>query len=751
MQKIFRATAFFAILFLFISSHASAQSLLPFAGENGAETQDGVSLPDPLTREAIRDVLSGIDDSQARQLLLQELEKQVAAREAELQRQTEQSLGTAVSNLVGDLGRSLYEPVEVAPSILPAVEKLITDFLAGRGDASIWLLPFNLLMAVACGVALTWLVSFAIRKKEALVIAKTPETLWGRIGIIFFRFLMQGLRVVTFMIGGIAYNEIANASVPNDQELVRILGAAIGWTFLAFMIGRFFLSPKRPDLRLCHVDDEGARFLTWRIGLIFGWSAFSLGILFKLQIFGWTLGETRLGFWLNVIFTLLIIVTIWQGRGHITKMVAGPDEITPLWRRLADAWPYIAIGLIAAQWLIVEIFVATGNLQFLSLTAINITCVIILVLPLLEHTIPALVRGTWIVSDDATDTEKKIGAIMQESGVRCTQLAVFILILALLSWLWGFSFSDIASQNAGTQFAGALTAIFFILLVSFGIFEFVTVATERKMIRERAALEEKDPTSAAYGLTRLETVLPLVRVVVKVVVVVIAGLAILAQLGINILPLLAGAGVAGIAIGFGAQALVRDIISGIFFLIDDAFRKDEYIDIGTCMGTVEKLSIRSMQIRHHDGLLNTVPFGEIKQVTNYSRDWGIMRLLLRVPYDTDVLRLAELINELGEQLMDDPEIGEKFTVKLTSQGVIDTDDSALIFRVAYMTKALDQWAMRGQVYAKIREMFDREGIKFAAREVTVRVTGDEGDPITDDTQQKIAAAAHSVVSAEGKI
>ena len=131
---------------------------------------------------------------------------------------------------------------------------------------------------------------------------------------------------------------------------------------------------------------------------------------------------------------------------------------------------------------------------------------------------------------------------------------------------------------------------------------------------------------------------------------------VLSSLGVDIGPLLAGAGVVGIAIGFGAQTLVRDIVSGVFFLLDDAFRVGEYIDLGNVMGTVEKISIRSMQLRHHRGALNTVPFGEIRYLTNYSRDWAIMKLEFRVTYDTDVALVKKIFKEINAALMANPEI-----------------------------------------------------------------------------------------------
>lgn len=143
----------------------------------------------------------------------------------------------------------------------------------------------------------------------------------------------------------------------------------------------------------------------------------------------------------------------------------------------------------------------------------------------------------------------------------------------------------------------------------------------------------------------------------------------MSALGLNIGPLLAGAGVVGIAIGFGAQALVRDIVSGILFSIDDAFCTGEYIDVGLAKGSVEKISIRSLRLRHHLGQINTIPFGEIKNVTNFSRDWVIMKLELRLPFDTDLERVRKLVKGVGRDMLADPELGPNFLQPLKSQGV----------------------------------------------------------------------------------
>ena len=288
-----------------------------------------------------------------------------------------------------------------------------------------------------------------------------------------------------------------------------------------------------------------------------------------------------------------------------------------------------------------------------------------------------------------------------------------------------------------------------ILFIGYILFHFFRVWIDSKIAEETddgAAEAELGDEGGEGGQSRLATLLPLFRGAILAVVVVTIALIALMEIGINVSPLFAGAGVVGLAVGFGSQTLVRDIFSGAFFLMDDAFRKGEYIDIGDVKGTVEKISLRSFQLRHHLGALNTIPFGEIKVLTNYSRDWVIMKLPLRVTYDTDVEKVRRLIKKLGQELLSDPVIGENFIQPLKSQGVIEMQDSAMIIRVKFMTKPGDQWLVRKKVYEEIRELFAREGIRFAHREVTVRLAdGKESEDLTPTQREAVTGAVQAAI------
>jgi small-conductance mechanosensitive channel len=149
--------------------------------------------------------------------------------------------------------------------------------------------------------------------------------------------------------------------------------------------------------------------------------------------------------------------------------------------------------------------------------------------------------------------------------------------------------------------------------------------------------------------------LPLLRAAFGILVAVIAALIVLSRLGIDTGPLIAGAGVFGLAISFGSQSMVRDIISGLFYMWDDAFRVGEYIDTGRLKGTVEKLGIRSLKLRHHNGPLHTIPYGQLGAVTNLSRDFATIKFNLKLEPGTDIELVRRTAKQIGLAMQQDPD------------------------------------------------------------------------------------------------
>ncbi|MDH3231682.1 MAG: mechanosensitive ion channel family protein, partial [Alphaproteobacteria bacterium] len=299
--------------------------------------------------------------------------------------------------------------------------------------------------------------------------------------------------------------------------------------------------------------------------------------------------------------------------------------------------------------------------------------------------------------------------------------------------LFNFDDASIGGRMARAALDIALTV--FVGYLAWGLLKAV-------LMRHMPTTTEEQPGGDGGGTantTRLGTVLPLFMRTAQVSIVVMVVMVILSALGVNIGPLLAGAGVIGIAVGFGAQTLVRDLVSGLFFLIDDAFRRGEYIDIGKVRGTVERINVRSLVLRHHLGPLHTVPYGEIKYLTNYSRDWMIMKLEFRVGYDTDVDKVKKIFKKIGQEMLEHPEMGQDFIEPFKSQGVKAMEDSAMIVRGKFMAKPGKQFSIRKEIYTRVQKAFQEAGIQFAHRRVTVELPPDLELP--PEKKKEIAEAA----------
>jgi moderate conductance mechanosensitive channel len=231
-----------------------------------------------------------------------------------------------------------------------------------------------------------------------------------------------------------------------------------------------------------------------------------------------------------------------------------------------------------------------------------------------------------------------------------------------------------------------------------------------RRLRQLAPLDPHAPPSEN---TRLLTLLPLLRTTLAIAFLLLFTLSSLWTLGIQIAPLLAGAGIFGLAIGFGAQTLVRDVISGVFFLIEDVFRVGEYIESGTnTKGTVEHISFRTVALRHHNGPLTFVPYGLLGAVRNDSRDWVIDKFNLPLPLAVDSEKIRKMIKGIGEEMTLDPELGPLIREPL--KGKLDrVDPGVKIFRCKFMTAPGCQFDVRTAALKKIEAALVEAGIPFA--------------------------------------
>ena len=288
----------------------------------------------------------------------------------------------------------------------------------------------------------------------------------------------------------------------------------------------------------------------------------------------------------------------------------------------------------------------------------------------------------------------------------------------LIAWLLGLDLVAMTMRDtlATRLLRGAINAVVIVLLADFA-WHLARAWIDRRLAEANAGGDAT--VDEIRRRARLRTLLPILRNVLLVVLVVMAGLMALSALGVQIGPLIAGAGVIGVAVGFGAQTIVKDIISGMFYLLDDAFRVGEYIVSGSYKGTVESFSLRSIKLRHHRGYLYTVPFGELGAVQNMSRDWVIDKLSVGVTYDTDLDQAKRIIKQIGKELQADPEFAPHIIETLKMQGVEQFGDFAIQLRMKMTTKPGEQFVIRRRAYGMIKKAFAANGIEFAFPTVTV--------------------------------
>ena len=271
----------------------------------------------------------------------------------------------------------------------------------------------------------------------------------------------------------------------------------------------------------------------------------------------------------------------------------------------------------------------------------------------------------------------------------------------------------------GWLFARNVLSVLLVVVGGLLAWEVVRIRIDRRLSEETSLPGEEMEEGGGAGGSRSATLLMLLRKFILSVIVVMGTLIALSALGVDIAPLIAGAGVIGLAIGFGAQTLVKDIISGVFFLIDDAFRVGDYVEAGTAKGTVEQISLRSMKLRHPRGMVFTIPYGGLKILQNFSRDYIISKLDFRVRYDADIDKIRKIIKRINKDFMADEELSQGMLSDIKSMGVRKMEDSAMILRIKFKTVPGRQFVVQKELYRRVQEAFRKNGIEFAHRNVTV--------------------------------
>ncbi len=501
------------------------------------------------------------------------------------------------------------------------------------------------------------------------------------------------------------------------------------------LVSRFLLAPGDPALRLVEVEDQGAVFL--HRGLLGLTAIFAIGVLTcgTLLVLGISAESHRfLVLAVGTLLALTLVALVWRSRGR--RFLPSPgrqeDAVAPVAGGLGADLSRLRHQLAMAYVIGVYIFWVAGHLggtspqrggALFSLLAVPLFLV-------LDRLFQQALRSQWLkgyfltadageegappmaVDPAAAEDFERHARIMG----RLFRLALFVLLFYWVWRLWGL---PLVFGGAVTR---ALFNIFVTLLLAYLVWEFTKAAIRRRIGPEEAvdpnAVADEDGDWAAPQ-DRAYTLLPLVRKFIGTTLGVMVVMIVLSSIGVDIGPLLAGAGVVGLAVGFGAQKVVRDIFSGFFFLMDDAFRVGEYLDAGGVSGTVEAITLRTIKLRHHRGMLQIVPLGDLKSVTNYMRGGIVVKFDLQLPYDTDIELVRKIVKKVGEKMLADGELGPDFIRPVKSQGVRSVGDSVMTFRVKFTAKPGRHFVIRREALRRITQALEAKGIRYAHRKVIV--------------------------------
>ncbi|WP_245451141.1 mechanosensitive ion channel family protein [Borborobacter arsenicus] len=497
---------------------------------------------------------------------------------------------------------------------------------------------------------------------------------------------------------------------------------------LVMAFGRILLAPvgapspseERGHLRLVPASDAEAHFWYRRLTifagyLMAGWATASL-----LPALGFSPPSTRLiAYLLGIGLLLLAIEIVWRrpDRAAATQRLSARDWLLTIY--LIVLWGLWVAGLSGLLWL--------------GIYALLLPKVLI---------IAGQAAEALTTRQQEAASANSIRTVMINRGARALVILLAVLWLAMI---WRMNPSALAESNTPMTriMRGILQGAVILLLADF-LWHLSKAYIGRRL--ELSTVDDTVSPAEAARRGRLRTLLPIFRNMLAVLLGTVAVLMVLSGLGVQIGPLIAGAGIFGVAIGFGSQALVKDVISGVFYMLDDAFRVGEYIQSGSYMGTVESFSLRSVRLRHHRGPVFTVPFGELGAVQNMSRDWVIDKFRIRVPFDTDVRVVKKLLKGIGAEMLADPELAPQIIETVKMKGVEQFGDFGMELSFSVMTKPGYQSVIRRRAYTMIQQAFAENGIHFAQPTVQVG-SGDKkeaamaANTVVSLAQQKAAQAA----------
>jgi len=631
---------------------------------------------------------------------------------------------TGVSARVNDVAAALPGTVR-AIADLPGLWDSLTALVANPVARTRLLdAAWKLGLSLGAGLVAQWLLGRAVRGLRRRLEAATPEeanalTWLRRLPLLLGRLLLDLLPIAGFWLTTHSVLDVVRP-LPTT-ELIGLM-AAQTWILAAasYALADMLLAPGADHLRLLPVSDGvAARGLVWlRRLLLVGVGGYALAEAGRLLGLSWVAYDTVLNIAL-LAMTLMLLRLVWRQREMVAaalrappvtvgeKPDAGRIVMRGLRDRAAGLWHLVAIGWLLALWVIWALDVPDGFRRLITVSALTLAAAV--AAKLADEGVRRLLVSTLrpspeVLRRDPTAAARAASYVPAISGLVSIIVAACGTLLVLQAW----GFNALGWFDTGTLGARMLSTLLSIgatFLMAFLVWEAANAAIQRRLAR--LARDTQAARSA-----RVRTLLPLVRTLLGGLVVIFATLSALAQLGINVAPLLAGAGVIGLAIGFGSQTLVRDVITGIFLLLEDAMAVGDVVKLGGLSGVVEQLTIRSIKLRDLDGSVHIVPFSAVTTVTNMTRDFSFAVLDVLVAYREDTDRIVQVLKEIGDEVGKDPKWAPLIRADIDIWGVEKLADSGVVIRARVKTEPSARWNVGREFNRRIKRRFDELGIEM---------------------------------------
>lgn len=586
-----------------------------------------------------------------------------------------------------------------------------------------------LLMVIAAGLAVEWLVRRLFRRLRKAVIAwsprdfvadpSAPDTHASEVRRRRFERIITSVKLLPYLLARLLIDLVPIAVfvgtvtlllgtvfMPTAQTGLIVLQAAQAYAFVrvVFAATAFLVSPKPP--RLLPLSEWAAAFVTrWvrRLTIIAatGSALASIGLSFGM----YRTAQLAILKLFALVVHLCLVVAVLQARAPVAHRLRAHRGATGLWARvcngLAGVWHWFAIFWIVAAWLVWAVEIRNGYERLLTFFGATIAIVVA------ARLLAVLILGGL----DRVRARLSNEGFADRAGVYYPVLrfvisaAIWIATGIALLETWGLpvTFWLTAGGLGGRVFDAGFTVVVAVLL-AVAAWEGVNAAVARRL----AALAE---TSQLARAGRLRTLLPLMRTALFVTIVLVVGMIALSAIGVNIAPLIAGASVIGIAVGFGSQKLVQDLITGLFLLLENSMQVGDIVTVASMTGTVEALSIRTIRLRATDGSVYLIPFSAVTTVTNQTRDYSYAVLDISIGLNEEPGPIETVLREVAAEMQADPAWQSIVLDTLDVMGVDKLTDTAWIMRVRIKTQPSSRWAVTRELNRRIKIRFDESAIE----------------------------------------